>query len=340
MTTAAEENELSRVLFHYDFTPAHIEQRNSIIKIETFRGIFALKGTPMSASKQQSFLAARNALTSRSLSALPILPNKYGDHFINSESQCYYLMPWINETTTDLHVKYERLIDAAAALHSGTVQTVRKNKEETETFYQQIMDRWQRRKEFYERFADFAEHRIYPSPFEQYYLTTFVQLMREHEQMKNVLDQWSQANAESEEDRIVLCHRQLLPEHLLIENEQNYLISLEHVQPDRPASDLVFLLKRANKDLRFDEEQCHQMIQRYLSQFPLSSQERLLLRGMIHQTNEFHQILVDYIERTDRTGDITFVERWSKTLSVFEGIYHLDKVLDQTEEPGQSKSTP
>ncbi|MBM7644728.1 spore coat protein YsxE [Scopulibacillus daqui] len=341
MTTTADENELYRILFHYDFQPVHMERKGSVLKIETHRGSFALKGTPMSESQQRTFLAARQAIAGLSINALPLLPNKYGGLIINNESKCYYLMPWINETAKDVYAKYERLIDAAAFMHSGTKRTVKRNKEETNIFYKQMLDVWQKRKAFFERFADFAEHRTYPSPFEQFYLTTFALLMREHEQMRNVLDQWFQGNAENEEAAIVLCHHRLSPEHLLTADEQNYLISLEHAYLDSPAVDLVYLFKSAGEDLRLDDEQYKNLIQRYQAICPLPRQEKLLLKSLIHDTDIFYKMLAGYSENTaPRSSDMAMIERWSKALSAIEGIYHLDQALSQNDETDQTKSSP
>lgn len=315
MTELQEERNirLNRILFQYDLFPYRRTMKNGLVKLETDTGNYALKMKKMTDQQIGHLAKAYRLARQLTIDAVCPLPSKYGDLVIRGERTCFYLMPWFEETISesDLDERYQRLFVQAGRLHRQTLQ----DGENDDKLRERIVGILSTRKYQWERFLNIAEHREYPSPFEQSVLMSAGTYLTD---IQNALLFFSQNQSEDENQqaggvRRALCHGRLSPLHLLIENEQCCLTNFEECREDFFIFETAALIEQACVMCRKPRIPWAEWLDAYISACPLHEVEMAFLFHLLLCPKAPIELITLYTSASDgHTGhsEQWFVKRW------------------------------
>jgi spore coat protein YsxE len=317
------------ILNHYDLAPTTISQYGRALKVTTGRGTYALK--TLSFQIEARFLDTVNSLHSHGFPMLPIFLTKYGEPLVRMNNQCYYLSPWVEDLSRNVNRKWEIMIDRLAWLHRRTKQPVSQNvkheRAKVENHY-----RWEESQMALERFIFQAEHKTYPSPFEQRIFLLFHRIMSDAEHAKSIVGSLQKSEDKESQERVVLCHGKPSIDHIVLSEKGPYFINFEHAYWGSPVHELahVFQSSEAKPDylLRFYTQ--------YQGVNSLTVNEKKLLMAELMRPDPFEHLMKNYRE-TSRKSELSFIEQLHE---LCERRQHLQLLFHQLETEISDETNP
>ncbi|MEY8751720.1 spore coat protein YsxE [Alkalicoccobacillus gibsonii] len=309
---------LEAILFHYDLYPERIESAfGKVKKLESQRGVFALKETTLSQSQADELVHAMHRLTKLGYKqAIPLIPTKYGEYTITVGEASYYLMPWVETPEyTARESMEEKIIDQMGVIHRMTVKTQELSLEQLEQSYQELLKRWESRQLTFMHFADQAEQKIYMSPFELTFLTHVHLLDQMAEVAKFQLNNWYEAAKEKGKYRSVLNHGRLSCNHALFTpDNEPLLFNFERVSLDTPARDLATFCRYSFPYAQWSDEEVLRWFARYEHHLPLLDEEKQLLCSYLCFPEPVVYAVDAYHRKESDWSELAHVQRLEKRL--------------------------
>ncbi|WP_100405012.1 spore coat protein YsxE [Bacillus solitudinis] len=331
------ENWYKSLLFSYDLYPERIEDYGKVKKIHTRRGDFALKETSMKPAEADEFIQGIRKLMKLGFKqVVPILPTKFGEYTISTQTNSYYLMPWIEPVEyMGRETQEEKLAAQIGVIHRLTVRTQEFSQEQVEQSYQQLLLQWERKRLDLQSFADAAEKKTYMSPFELTFLTHAHMLEQMAEVATVHLRAWYDSCLEKEKYRSVLCHGKLSRTHALFNNENEpMLLNFERASLDTPARDLASFCRLSFPYAYWSEEEVLRWFMRYERHLPLLEEEKQLLCGYLNFPDPIVYSVEQYVNNRQTMSELQHVQRLEKRLTAMRKVQRLTQklIIVKTEE--------
>ncbi len=162
------------LMYYYDLQPTAVEKQGKLFRVETDRGVFALKESAMDRVRADEFVHAMRKLAKLQFKQfVPIIPTKFGEYTLFVGEKSYYLMPWIEPSHYSSRTSIEEVLsDYMGIIHRLTVKTQPASKEKLDESCERLLSRWEMHSLELSRFADQAELSTYLSPFELTFFNT------------------------------------------------------------------------------------------------------------------------------------------------------------------------
>lgn len=322
-----------RISHHYRLDIEHVEWKKKVMKLTTNRGEFALKETMLQDKDDERFIHMLRRLERIGYRNLvPILPTKYGEYTINLGNKVYYLMPWIeDELYKGRETKEEKIIAEMGVIHRLTAQKDTFNKELFEQSTKQLLKRWDMRRLEIEKFADEAERKIYPSPYELTFLTNTHHFIRSCEEAKEHIEEWHDACLESDKFRTVLCHGHLSRQHVHFTKEGKPVIfNFERASYDTPSRDLALFCRSAFHYSLWDDEQMMRWFAIYDYHLPLYDEELQLMFAYLSFPEPIHSSMKQYTGLHRTKSELDHVARLERRVLMMAKAHRLKNYLLKT----------
>lgn len=318
------------ILFHYDLYPTQMIHLGKIKQIYAGSRCYALKETVMEDRQLERFLHLLRKLEKKGYRQhVPLIPTKYGEYVVRSESHVYYLMPWIeNEPLTKEAAIEEKISGEMGKIHRLTAKTVPFSNEERDKAYLSMLKKWDMRRTIFEQFADEREQNKYMSPLELTFFTNYYDLKMFMNEAKSHLDAWYEKSKDLETFRIVLCHGRLSRKHVLIgRHSEPYILNFERASYDTPARDAALFFRYAFYYDLWDEKAFAKWLKAYESHFQLTEKERHLLLAYLL----FPEFVIDVVERYKNNPkqftELEYVQRFERRMMVMRKVRRLKNLL-------------
>ncbi|WP_257008388.1 spore coat protein YsxE [Bacillus sp. FJAT-45350] len=330
MEMTANDSGDGSIFYHYELYPEKIKEYGNVKRIYTRQGEFALKESSLQQEEADWLIHVvrrLNRLGYRNL--VPIIPTKYGEYTLSTDTHTYYLMPWIHQDENRGDMPMERVIvEQMGEIHRLTVKSQAYEREDIDQSYQSLLTRWERRKRDLEQFAEQAEGKVYISPFELTLLTHHHFLNAMIETAKTHLKTWYDQCIEKEKYRSVLCHGKLSRQHLLLyQNNQPLLFNFERATLDTPARDLALFYRYSLPYAKWDEEEILNWYGIYNQQLPLLEEERHLLASYLSFPEPILYAIDSYRQQPLNMTELAHVQRLEKRLLMQRRIHRMTNAI-------------
>lgn len=313
-----ENNQINRILFHYDLSPYNLTSHGNLIKVETNSGTFALKQKALSEHQIRSLQTVYALARRLVIDAVCPLPSKYGDLVIWGENLSFYLMPWFHETVddSDLPERYRHLFIKAGQLHRQTLE----KEAECGALYQNMVRVLNSRQMVWENFLYRAEHQVYPSPFEQVVMKSASIYLTNMQRAKDFFSQEKDADGKNKKMRRALCHGRLSPLHLLIEKERSCLTNFENSEDGFFVVETASLFEQASAVLSAGKTDWRGFFTSYSSACPMFDEEKEFLLHFLLFPSAHAELLGRYIQ-SESKSEQWFVRRWTNLCRVHQNMF-------------------
>ncbi|MEH7236202.1 spore coat protein YsxE [Bacillus sp. JJ1562] len=311
------------ILKKYNLQNSSFEQLGKITKVVTNRGIYALKS--ISHKINPSFPTFLQQLFQQGYTrAVPIYPTVEGKYLVYHNQKYYYLMPWLKSGTLEHRGDhYDAVFKEIARVHLTTVRKQQINdKNEITGHYETIIQKWEERNQFLERFVEEAETKWYMSPFELQFCTYFYEISLASSFARTQLDKWHELMVERKSLRTALTLNNLSDTHFLYdESGKGYLSNFERAGYASPTNDLVSLYFRILKTYPTLCTDCLEWFESYQSRFPLREEEFYLLLSHLTFPEPIYKCVRSYTEHKQRKSEREHVQ-------VLQRAYWLTKNIE------------
>ncbi|TCP32227.1 hypothetical protein EV207_101205 [Scopulibacillus darangshiensis] len=207
------------------------------------------------------------------------------------------------EGRNQIHQRYHQLYMDTGAFHRQTVQNTPWDSAFHDQMYQHYLQELISEQQFFEQFTEQAEHRVYPSPFEQFFLETLSHLMNNYQEAKNNLDRWKSES--KNEERIVYTF-------------QNGNSGSRGGGVTHPSRELALVMQQTGYDLPLDSQEWRRFFDDYESAFPLTTHELVLLGSFLYRPRQLYNILHRYQE--DQKDDLGAIEKWTDAFAKHQAL--------------------
>jgi spore coat protein YsxE len=271
------------VLKEYDFYPNKIEHWDQLTKLTCHQGSYALKKTKETNDQLQFVSDQLDQLKEKGFShSIPFTRNKFGDSFVTSGSQNYYVLPW-QEHITARSYRESWEVDVLKALGQMHTFTQKEAVDQKQLLLvlkqltsQQI--RWSKRIQQMMDFFEFAQQRNILSPVEHVFVQYFDYLQRLGKKACYYINAYKTYLKKGGSIRFVLCHGQINRKHVIQTEQSFYFIHFDQATMDLPARELALFFRR-HSNVFLEETGPFSMawLEAYEQAFPLEQMEKLLL---------------------------------------------------------------
>lgn len=319
-----------RIAHDYRLKIDKVERNKKVMKLTTNRGEYALKETILQDKEDERFIHMLRRLERIGYHKLvPILPNKYGEYTLNLGDKIYYLMPWIeDERYEGRETKEEKIISEMGVIHRLTVQKDPFKKELFEKSTKQLLKRWDMKRLEIERFADEAERKVYPSPFELTFLTNAHFFITSCEQAQEHIEKWHDACIEAETFRTVLCHGHLSRQHVHFTREGKPIIfNFERAHYDTPSRDLALFCRSAFHYSLWDDEEMLRWFAIYDYHLPLYDEELQLMFAYLSFPEPIYSAMQQYKRKPQKSSELEHVARLERRVLMLAKAHRLKTYL-------------
>ncbi|MDX8046578.1 phosphotransferase [Gracilibacillus sp. S3-1-1] len=232
------------ILTAYQLQTEEIEQvTDRVYKIKSNSQSFALKKSRLTRDDLGRWQAIQQYLQEKQiLGFVPVYLTKMNHSFVESDSDFYYLMPWIEEQYLDQPVdEYATVVHAIGRLHAATMdyhdlQSVKQNKAVTEQQFQRELSL---HREQMLRFVRYFEAKRFMSPTE----LQICMYYRDMEQVFNQLERWQDVYLDVLDDtdkmKYTLCHGNIRPSHYVATGTHTFFLNWEDAFMTSPTYDLA-----------------------------------------------------------------------------------------------------
>lgn len=292
-------NLYKNLLIKYNIEPDFVEDCGKVQKIYSHHGIFALKKASLTKDMHNRFLHTIQNLHEKGYRyVVPIYRTTDGNYVISSDQSQFYLMPWVESgISINSAQRFSDLLREAARMHSITALRGKINHPQYEAYYGKMKMHIDQRKLAYERFIEKCESRIYMSPFELLFCTYFKELMRSEDEALKNLEEWFAHINDKKESRIVICHGNLSPTHIVYDaNGNSYLINFERTFTASPVYDLYYFFRKYFYKYPQKSSDALPLYRQYTRYNQLTDDERYFLFYHLAKTNNIHKLIQKYEE--------------------------------------------
>lgn len=233
---------LSHVLSTYGIQDYQQEKRTEkVYRIHTNTGSYALKKSNVTNQTMGRWQAVYQWVVQQKVDAfLPIMPNVNQQLLVMNDNDYYYMTPWIENETVDMHPAF---FHAIGKLHGSTMQ--RKEFTLDEVRRQNIENSLLEELELYRNqinaYVEQIEKKRFMSPLELQIVMNYRYLLR----LFDITEYWQSMYIEAlEEDSnwtSCLVHGSLTPDHLIVNDYYQYFLNWETTYIGSPVDDLYTL---------------------------------------------------------------------------------------------------
>jgi|GEM_PF-2668213 len=266
---------IQQVLKQYGLYSDHALQIGEVYKIITPRGSFMLHA--LKSGDEAGFLEALAVLDRHRIAHLPIYFTLDGTPFAKTEGGSYYLTPWIEENVRHPYEKWERIIAKLAVLHRKTKTALPSGA---------AYERPDVRFDIMEIFMDKAEHRVYPSPFEQRIFLLYSRIRGDAERAESLFAEGQDAEGQA----VSFCMRRVSCAHVIVYNGETYFLDFTQAEWRSPVTDLADFF-RAEK---LSSEWMIRLYGQYQTVNPLSREEKKALLANLLFPTPFLKLIASY----------------------------------------------
>lgn len=329
-----QQDELNSILQDYEIIPEYTEALSEkALKVHTSKGNYVLKRLAKPSNHQfvQSFLTLNQH---RYTSYVPIVNNKYQQSLSKLGNDYYYIMPWLpNDYNEELDARHQYLFKEIAALHHRTEVVRQLQAQEAENHYTKMIKKWEEDKEFYERFVEHCEQKLYLSPFELQAVTYFIEVSRAIEFSSKKLKEWSDSMENKEKSRIVLTHGKISAHHFLYDKDgTGYLSNFEHAKYASPIDDLLLFMYRTSKTFPTQCQDCVNWFYTYQNSYPFKEDEMLLFLSYLAYPQRICQLIKQCVKNPSKYSELEKNKRLIRAYWHFKNIEYLVMKISEVEE--------
>jgi len=295
------ENPLSReeisetVLNAYGLEPETVEKLGNVWKLTGQQGTYALKKTTLSKPEQHRLLSFNQMTRQGHLRTPTLVLTRRGEPFFQEGRSTYYLTQWIHHSKEVERELTDQVWEVMSDWHRLTSQTLDVNAEWIETFTKRCLEVWSEQILALDQFMNACEHRHFPSPFEQRFMTFYSDLRTGADDAHRRMTEWKDLLLEERQIRLVLCHGKPCSDHLITSGHQRLWVSNEAAGIDLPIRDLTWYL-RFGLAHQEEPDRLHRGFHLYETTFPLVEHEKKLLSAQIRHPSR----VISLIERYKR----------------------------------------
>jgi spore coat protein YsxE len=257
----------------------YVEDYGNLKKIYTQQGVFALKRLSTSSRQDPHFIQTMGLLSQKGFMKM-VQPYRTQDeqYIVYEGTNAYYLMPWLpNEPKEERDIRYHKLFQELAHLHSLTSHEVNLKQEDIKKHYEWLSKQWDDRKEDLEKYVTECEQKLYMSPFELYFCMFYNECSHALGFARTKLDDWYEKIKEKEKARLVTIHGKLSSKHFIYdENGTGYFINFERTKEASPIYDLMPFYFRALRTYPIQSSENYEWFTTYQQHFSLREEELLL----------------------------------------------------------------
>ncbi len=248
---------INDLLREYSIKPLRYTKEGKAVIIDTDDKRFVIKERFNKDLKIYNYLASRNF--------------NYYPHIINSSSDDYQIMEYIDQYDIPDEQKIIDLIDLVALLHSKTTHFKETTEDDYKEIYEDISNNIIYLNSYYNDLINIIDTKVYPSPSEYLLARNISKIFASLKYAEHELNEWYEIVKNTNKKRLAVLHNNLDLSHFL-RNSNSYLISWEKAKVDIPIFDLYKLYKKVGLDFEFTE-----ILKRYEKNYPLLNEERKLL---------------------------------------------------------------
>lgn len=275
-----------------EFKPYRLTKKKNVTIIDSTSGTFVVKE-----KKDNKVANAYEYLTSRNFDYFPKLAKE--------DRQDVNIFEYVEDIPMPKEQKAIDMIDLVALLHNKTTYFKEVTKDKYKEIYENLKDNILYTENYYNFLYESLIEEVYPSPSHYLLMRNMYKIFSALDFCTKELDDWFNNAKDDLKTRVAFIHNNLETDHF-IKNTREYLISWEKSKIDSPILDLIKFYQKEYMNLNFEP-----IIDRYLRNYPLSSQEKHLffivisippimnLEGMeISVTKEIRKKL-DYMFKTE-----------------------------------------
>lgn len=248
---------INDLLREHSIKPLRYTKEGKAVIIDTDDKKFVIKERFNKDLKIYNYLASRNF--------------NYYPRTINSSSDDYQIMEYIEQYDIPDEQKIIDLIDLVALLHNKTTHFKEITEDDYKEIYEDISNNIIYLNSYYNDLINIIDTKVYPSPSEYLLARNISKIFASLKYAEHELKEWYEIVKNANKKRLVVIHNNLDLSHFL-RNNNSYLISWEKAKVDMPIFDLYKLYKKVGLDFEFTE-----ILKRYEKNYPLLKEERKLL---------------------------------------------------------------
>jgi len=297
----------------YDLEAEKAIRINSVYKVDAPFGTFAVKKSEINEQQAVQMNDIIQCLRSYHFAVPAIIPNKYGEHFIQTNDGLVYTTKWLDGAPFTLNYQPHLLtaISAMGYMHQKGFIYV---KEKPGNWYVDDMHNrqiWEERIRWLKKYQKKLRKKTNLSTFEKLYLSYIPFLKEWAEEAIEQLNQWMIQYESISEIRKTITHGRFHHRNTLITNSQKmYLLDFEHVSIDTPIKDLAYFIRHyiLNKEHRMWAQQWLKLYENYV---PLSVSEKKILGIYLLFPERMFTLAKNYEKKDKNIPDDIFVKKLS-----------------------------
>jgi hypothetical protein len=223
-------NSITEILDKYNLKVSKFSYINKCIIIDTNKGKYVLKRKKKIDKKE-----IYDYLLSRNFSFF-----LYPENIFTNDYEMY---PYIDEINTLKEEKAKHLIDIMAEMHVRTTTYKEYSLDEIKEIYEEVKNKINSLKLFYENLEQKFSESIYPAPYELLFLTNVSKIYNSLDYGNILLEEWYKSVVSNRKRRICLIHNHLSLDHF-IDRKDAKLINFDYSKYDSPVYDFVNFYKK------------------------------------------------------------------------------------------------
>ncbi len=230
----------------YDFQISKEEKIKNVIKVETQLGIFAVKKSDVQSAQIKRMNEILQFLEKQSFSATSIVPNKFGDVYVPTESGVIYVTKWMEGKSLGLHEPshLNLLIKKMAHLHKVGFNFEPNTLTYSYVDEMTIRNVWEERIHWLTKYQKKLKRKATNTTFEHVFLSYIPFLQDWAEEALEHLNEWILDTYSIETMRKTICHGRIHHRNAVIASNKNvYLIDFDHVSIDTPVRDIAYFIR-------------------------------------------------------------------------------------------------
>ncbi|GAA0294705.1 spore coat protein YsxE [Gracilibacillus halotolerans] len=240
---------ITTILSTYGITDYHQEKRTErVYRIQTNTGSYALKKSHVNNQTIGKWQAVYQWVVQQQVDAfLPIMPNQNQQLLVLHENEYYYLTPWIENETVDMHPAF---FHAIGKLHGSTLQKkdfVLDNGKR-QTIEESLLEELEFYRGHMNVYVEQIEKKRFMSPLELQIVMNYRYLIK----LFDITEYWQAMYVEALEEETTwsscLVHGSLTPEHLIVNDFYQYFLNWESTYIGSPVDDLYTLCRNMFKN--------------------------------------------------------------------------------------------
>jgi spore coat protein YsxE len=281
------------VLNVYGLEPESIEKIGNLWKLTGQQGVYALKRTTLTEQGQRRLLSLNQMTRQGYLRTPTLVLTRRGDPFFQEGHSTYYLTQWINHSKGDERELTDQVWEVMADWHRLTTQNIEASTEWIETFTKRCLEVWSEQVLALDQFMNTCEHRHFPSPFEQRFMTFYHDLRAGADEAYRRMNEWKEFLLEENQIRLVLCQGKPCSDHLITSGHQRLWVSNEAAGMDLPIRDLTWYLRWGMG--KYEEpDRLYRGYHLYETTFPLTPHEKKLLSAQLRHPSRVIYLIENY----------------------------------------------